>query len=167
MPADTTWIVVELELITVDTHCISDIRSNLPADSISLGFVRTGGDSVTEINDADYKYGRREGVAGGNRKVFLGWRYFSGAGASYTWNNPFSTINVRLRCQYSGGRITPVPSVLDVALANTYQANVNYYGITPIIRAHNITLAVAAGGIILSNTIVSTGYFGLWAEVME
>ncbi|MDT8900653.1 phage tail fiber protein [Anaeroselena agilis] len=69
----------------------TDICSVLPADAISLGFVRTGTTAPLESNGIDYKYGRREGAVGGNRRVFLGRVYASGTGTPVPFINPFGT----------------------------------------------------------------------------
>ena len=77
-----------------DVVSTSDIRSILPANSISLGYAKTNSTSIIEIDSNSYKYGIRKGATGGNRRVALGWKYFKGA-TTLKWDNPFGTRQLR------------------------------------------------------------------------
>ena len=70
------------------------VGGSVPSNAAAIGFIRADTKSVFEYNDTDYKYGRREGAVGGNRKVFLGFKYFSGSGP-ISWDNPFGTQKVK------------------------------------------------------------------------
>lgn len=66
----------------------------LPANSITLGFVRTDGTRVIECNDNVYVYGRRESPDRTVR-MFSGWNNTAVSGNYYP-ENPFQTPNVRI-----------------------------------------------------------------------
>lgn len=70
----------------------NDIRTDvLPADTLSLGFVRTDVNAVREMIPGQVKHGVRIGASGGNRRVFLGWRWHGGGNRDYIWQIPFDT----------------------------------------------------------------------------
>ena len=150
---------------TANTY--TDIRAILPADSIALGFVRTDEDSVTDANDTDYKYGRREGAVNGNRRVFLGRQYFSGA-ATFIFPHPFGTKKVKSSFAYAD----------DANGKNECEVAINYYPTSSysLYRLYNlrseyeIKIASGSGGVITvdGNTAwKSSGYIGCYAEVIK
>lgn len=141
----------------------TDIRENLPANSISLGFVRTNSTAVTEINDTDYKYGRREGATGGNRSVFLGWQYFSGA-TNLTWDNPFGTRKVKT--YYTWSQDANGKNESDVT-SRFYEGSA--YGANSISTCDSrLKLNTMAYGVTyFNNTWQTSGYIGCYAEVIE
>lgn len=75
----------------VGKSIVTDI---LPDNSIGLGLVKTNSNKVIEIDDSSYKYGRKEGAVGGNRQVFLGWKWVT-AGGLYLYNHPFGIKNIK------------------------------------------------------------------------
>ena len=138
----------------------------LPAGSISLGMVRTNSTKVVEYNDLDYKYGRREGAIGGNRKVFLGWKYFSSsntfAGVKTKWNVPFDTNKYKIYPVYS-------TNLIDLLPVNPMYYSSGYYGYYEINRlADSTEIYIGNGGIVGRNgNGIAIGHIGLWAEVIE
>lgn len=142
----------------------------IPAGAISLGFVRTNNAKVIEYNDSDYKYGRREGATGGNRKVFLGWKWFSG-GTSLKWDNPFGTGKVSR--EFHWAQDTKGTNEL-VCYSRFMDASSNSYGIGPTAElsgyndAFNITARAQPGWItVLDGAGITNGYIGCYAEVLE
>lgn len=141
----------------------TDIRSILPTDAIGLGFVLADSDSIVEFNDADYKYGRREGAVGGNRKVFLGWKYFSGSTTLY-WDNPFDTRKIK----------TTVVWAQDSNGTNESEIYGYYYNgssnLGVLMRAtttKRITIATGDSACLFNGAWQSSGYIGCYAEVIE
>lgn len=140
-----------------------DISSILPADAISLGVARTDSSKVIEYNDTDYKY-RHEGAVGGNRKVFLGWRYFNGQ-ATLKWENPFGTRKIKtyyVFAEDANGRNEC--DVHDLVINSSL-----IYGITRIISTNDrIKVITNTNGVIYTGSVwVSSGYIGCYAEVIE
>lgn len=141
-----------------------DIRAILPADSISLGFVRTSSSSVIEIDDASYKYGRREGATDGNRRVFLGWKYFNTAvTGSLSYSNPFATTNLKIIVKLKTNLLNDLEYTVEDYWV-TY--NTTNGGYQPRISTDKIILVFGAY-ITGFPTYVSSGYIGCYAEVIE
>lgn len=141
----------------------------VPANATALAVVKTGTDKIVEYNDSDYKYGRREGATGGNRKVFLGWQWFSGT-MSLKWENPFGTQKLRLTLNYAqdSNGLNEVPCI------PMFYNGSQYLGIFPNADANgyndsqDITAYTAANGVsLLHNAWKSSGYIGCYAEVLE
>lgn len=143
-----------------------NITEILPTNSVSLGMVKANSTGITAYNDTDYMYGRREGAYGGNRRVFLGRKAFSGA-TNLTWGNPFGTRKVKLQAVWSqdaNGR-----NECDVIPAfNTtveYGVYIGSYSISP---SNRIIIATRVGGVCNFNGAWQTsGYIGVYAEVLE
>lgn len=144
-----------------------DIRTVLPTATISLGFVRTNSSGVIEIDDASYKYGRREGAIGGNRKLFLGWKYFNtGAVNVVRWDNPFGTRKVKVYYVYAedgNGR-----NECDIAVDSFSSSTLTGYPLCEpayrlAFRTGNQGLAIYNGGAAWK----TSGYIGCYAEVIE
>jgi hypothetical protein len=141
----------------------TDIRSILPTNSISLGFIRTSSTAVTTYNDTDHQYGRREGATGGNRKVFLGWKSFSGS-TTLIWDNPFDTR--KIKTYYTWAKDANGANECDVV---DILFNVNNYGILPTMTSSNrISITTQPMGVVQFNGAWQTsGYIGCYAEVIE
>lgn len=144
-----------------------NITEILPVDTVALGIARTNSTTITSYNDRDYQYGRREKASGGNRRVFLGWKAFSGA-TVLTWDSPFGTRKVKLQAVWSQ----------DTNGRNECDCNFRFdtsttYGIfTPgaynITSSNRITVTTIAGGVCHFNgTWQTSGYIGVYAEVLE
>jgi hypothetical protein len=76
---------------------VSFVDDTIPADAISLGFVRTNSLRVIEVDDSSYRYGRNETPfpRGGNKRVFLGW-FWADAGVVYNIPHPLGTAWVKV-----------------------------------------------------------------------
>lgn len=163
------WYVAEIYMYTdVQPTKFTDIRSILPANAISLGFARTNSTSVIAYNDSDYGYGRREKAYGGNRRVFLGWKYFSGT-TILTWDNPFANGKIRLDFKYYsstyGSLEIPVISRFTSSNSIDYGA---YLGSNLQNTSKTITLGTVSGGVVcIAGTWITSGYIGCYAEVLE
>lgn len=147
----------------------SDIRSILPADSVSLGVVRTDSTKPIEADDASYKYGRREGVTGGNRIAFLGWKYFYGAGSTTKINGiPFGTPDYKIVSAKVRPSLSQIPqecSIYGYSGVNGgsgvwYEFGINGGGVDSITLVLNANVAY-------NNTRINAGFIGLWVEVIE
>jgi hypothetical protein len=134
----------------------------LPSNSISLGFARTGSSAVIEYNDTDYKYMRNEGAtkAEGNKRVFLGYKYFNGATA-LSWNNPFGTRKVRAYYTWAqdanGTNESPTQS---------YESS--NYGLESRSASTNViaTQVYSAGAAVFNGTWQASGYIGAYCELL-
>ncbi len=141
-----------------------DIRFVLPADAISLGTVQTDSVRVTNCS-TDYKTGRREGATGGNRRAFLGFKYFNGSVILKWDNNPFGTRKIKTYftwAQTAGGtnesdqitRITSGSAHFGVENDNT--------------SASRITVTTMGNGVAIFNGVAQTsGYIGCYVELLE
>lgn len=145
-----------------------NITAQLPANTISLGMVRTGATGLLSYNDSDWQYGRREKAALGNRRVFLGRKYFNTGGNTQIpleWANPFGTRRVSLTYTWSSdasgtNESQPLYSMVDGAAL---------YGLFLYESPSKTTqVAVRAGGPAYFNGAYQTaGYIGCYAEVLE
>ena len=124
---------------------------------------------VTEYNDTDYMYGRREGAYGGNRRVFLGWKAFSGS-VDLTWDNPFGTRKVKLQAvwaQDANGRNECDCAKRYISDSTAYGVLTSCYGMYPTNRIV-ITSTGNLGNVVHFNGAWQTsGYIGVYAEVLE
>lgn len=157
------WYVRELKFYGDIVAGYSDIRSILPADSIALGMAKTSSTGLLEISH-DYRYGRREGAYGGNRKVFLGWKYFSGA-QSVTWQNPFGTKMVKTRWVCA-----TTPTGLNETAVWGYFLNASStpYGGTEVVDTKSLTMAVQSGGAAYVGAgWLTSGYIACYCEVID
>lgn len=140
------------------------IHDLLPANSISLGFVKTDSSAVTDFDDSLYMFGRREKAYGGNRKVFLGWKPFSGQ-QEVKWDNPFGTRKVKTTYVIA----SDANGTNEVSATPRFDAGSNSYGYdemaTPSNRIRIRTLAYGLG--VLNNVWVTSGYAGCYASVLE
>lgn len=145
-----------------------DIREILPTDSIALAFARTSSTAVTEVNTTDYKYGRREGAVGGNRRVFCnpGWQAFSGA-ATLFWDNPFGTRKIKTKYVWTQDTIGTNESNTAAKWANGSSGNP--YGILTNPNATTcLRITTEPYGVAYFNGVWQTsGYIGCYAEVLE
>lgn len=136
----------------------------LPSNSISLGFVRTGSSALIEYNDTDYKYMRNEGAtkAEGNKRVFLGWKYFSGQ-TMLTWDNPFGTR--KIKTYYTWAQDANGANESDV---EAYYYNTSLYGVQfQPSTSSRIRIITATNGVVYFNGVWQTsGYIGCYAEVL-
>ncbi len=141
-----------------------DLRSLLPADAISLGAIRTDSTKVIGYN-MDHKTGRRERAVGGNRKLFLGFKYFSGT-TYVAWDNPFGTRKIK----------TYFTCAQDANGTNESDAHGLYQGTSGTFygvqhqdtSASRIRAVTTVGGLALINGAwVTSGYIGCYAETLE
>lgn len=139
----------------------NDIRVILPVDSLALGRVITDATHPIEYNDADYQYGRRERAVGGNRKVFLGWRYFSGQQQFIYWTNSFGTRKVKTV-------FTWAQDTSGTLEAPCIESNAQSYSLPGVFRVTtpNQTIGIATGNGVDGN-LHTSGYIGCYAEVIE
>jgi hypothetical protein len=138
----------------------------LPANSLPIGFVRSNSTVPIESNDTDYKYGRNEGgtKAEGNKRLFLGWKYFSGAETDIGWDNPFGTRKIKTYYKYAEDPMGKNES--DVHSA--WISGTAYRGIYPNSLGNaSIRIHVFPNGITTISGIDKTsGYIGCYAEVL-
>lgn len=136
----------------------------LPSNSISLGFARTGSSGLIEYNDTDYKYMRNEGAtkAEGNKRVFLGWKYFSGQ-TILAWDNPFGTR--KIKTYYTWAQDANGTNESDV---EAYYYATNLYGVQlQPLTSSRIRIITATNGVVYFNVAWQTsGYIGCYAEVL-
>lgn len=135
-----------------------------PTDSLLLGFAQAGSSAITSYDSSSYKYGRREGLTGGNRKVFLGWKYFSG-GTVLTWDNPFGTRKVKsifTWAQDANGRN-------ETETSGSYYSGTTSYGEYNVVSIVNkISISIQSGGIFsVCGSWQTSGYIGCYAEILE
>ncbi len=137
----------------------------LPSNSISLGFARTGSSGLIEYNDTDYKYMRNEGATKveGNKRVFLGWQWFSG-NSILKWNNPFGTRKVAAMYKYAedgnGRNESDISSRFDGPSSTSY--GIEMY---PIFN-NSFSIRTMQTGIFLNGSYRTSGYIGCYAEVL-
>ncbi len=143
----------------------TDIRAILPADSIALGFARTDASQVIKADDSSYKYGRREGAWGGNRRVFLGWQYTTG-GTTLYWGNPFGTRKVKLYIVYASDA-----QGTDETRTIENPSGSGYNGVVvngPSNGKISVWIPASSGVLAIVNGANKTsGYIGCYAEVIE
>jgi filamentous hemagglutinin family protein len=143
----------------VDKNIVTDI---LPTNSISLGFIQTDSTKVTQYNDSDYSYTRNEGITNveGNKRIFLGWKYFGAVGVNY-WKNLLGRENIHISEMWFKKDLMDMKhSVINIA--NVCVQDVNTEKIKINFAATNL---VAATGSYTGNAETS-GWVGIWAEVM-
>jgi len=157
--ADIDYYYTQL-MVTGRRSIIDDV---LPTNSVALAFARTNSTNVIEYNDTDYGYGRREKAVGGNRKVFLGWKYFSGT-TTLTWDNPFKTR--KIKAYYTWAQDANGTNESDIS---PEFASGTTYGVRNIDTSVNrLSVLVGASGACNSNGAWQTsGYIGCYAEVLE
>jgi len=143
----------------METGRRSIIDDVLSSGEIAVAFAKTNASKIIEYNDTDYMYGRREKATGGNRKVFLGWKYFSGAGL-ITWENPLGTDKLRTSFVYAQNA------------SGLNEVGISFYGnncMDSRTTAKRIGLFYAAGNGAgyVNTTWQASGYIGCYAEVLE
>ncbi|MDD2960278.1 MAG: hypothetical protein PHR92_17490 [Lachnospiraceae bacterium] len=144
----------------------------VPSNAVAVGMVRSDKDTVFEYNDNDYKFGRRDGCCGGNRRVFLGFKYFSGSGP-LSWDNPFGTSRVK---RYFTWAEDAYGTNEIEAMKMVYVYNSGWGGYWPV--SDSVTgndgekigcyISTSYGGVTLYNSAWKTsGYIGCYLEVLE
>jgi len=141
------------------------VQNILPANSQSLGFVRTSSTLPIEIAN-DYKYGVRQGTMDGNRRKFIGWRYVA-ASSTYNFVNPFGSENVIVKEIWYKQNITD--STHD-RIDGIYSSG--YYGVyVKGVSPNNIQLYtggyLVGSGDSYTGSTLTVGYIGFWVEVQE
>ncbi len=139
----------------------------LPSNSISLGFVRTGSSALIGYNDTDYKYMRNEGATKteGNKRVFLGWKYFSGV-VNLSWQNPFGTR--KIKTYYKWAQDAYGTNESDIISAYYGVGGSTGFGVDVYsTSATNIIAHTISGGLVFfNNSWQTSGYIGCYAEVL-
>jgi len=154
-------------MVTGRRNIIDDV---IPANAISLGFIRTNSSKVIEKNDSWYKFGRREGATGGNRKVFLPWKYFT-SGVPLKWDNPFGSGKYKKEIHWS----QDAKGTNEVVCYQWFQnSGATNFGViqtsyaTGYNDAQNVTILPHGGGVTCFNSAWQTsGYLGVYIEVLE
>lgn len=165
LPYEYGWAVQEVTFVTDNTGSIrKNIAEILPANSVSLGMVKVNSAGITAYNDTDYMYGRREGAYGGNRRVFLGWKAFSGA-VYFSWDNPFGTRKVKLQAVWA----QDANGMNESDLLPHYWTNGDAGGYTgtDVTPSARITVRLFSGAVYLNGVRLTSGYIGVYAEVLE
>lgn len=142
----------------------NDIRNVLPSNAVAIVKVRTSSSAVSET-DKTYGIGRREGAVGGNRRQFLGWKYYSGQMA-LKWDNPFGTR--RIKTYYTWAQDANGTSECDVE--PFYYSGSSFYGLQAGVNTQASRILIASGlnGVTYFNGIWQTsGYIGCYVEVIE
>lgn len=143
-------------------NIIDDI---VPSNAVSLGFIRTNSSKAIEYNDTDYMYGRREKANGGNRKVFLGWKYFNST-STLSWNNPFGTRKLKLYFTLS----VDTKGTLETRITERFADSTINYGIYTGYGSATDAIKVyvnQGGAAIIDGSWRTYGYIGCYAEVLE
>jgi hypothetical protein len=83
----------EVQIYERNVASFTDVRAVLPAGAQAVAFARTGAADALEIDHA-YKFGRREGITGGNRIQRLGKKPYSGS-STPEWDSPFDTRKIK------------------------------------------------------------------------
>lgn len=145
---------------------ISDVLSS---NETVVAFCKTNGTTVTDYNDLWYCYGRREGSTAGNRRMFLSWQPFSAA-QSLKWTNPFGTGKYKKEIHWAADN----KGTNEIICPGFYRAGESVYGALPTAGttgyndAQNITVATGIAGVAdLNDTWQTSGYIGVYAEVLE
>ncbi len=146
----------------------------LPSNSISLGFARTGSSALIEYNDSDYRYMRNEGAtkAEGNKRVFLGWKYFNTNGNTTVpllWDNPLGIPNRVVKAVYKenlsyGEEICVVDRFSTPS--GDYGVYVDNYYYTTGNIIDKISIVVMPLGAVFKTAWRTSGYIGCYAEVL-
>ncbi|MDR3562022.1 MAG: hypothetical protein P4N59_11390 [Negativicutes bacterium] len=146
-----------------DRTIINDV---VPANSIAVGFAQTSSSGVIAIDDASYKYGRREGATGGNRKVFLGWIYLTN-NTNFSFPNPFAFEKMKyLRLVYKANLSDSTE--VDAGRWEAYYQS----GWTPKVNQQSIQFKGGNASKLLYDmgagpAWITSGYIGCYAEVIE
>lgn len=143
-----------------------DITSILPADTMSLGMVRTNGTQIIELDSHSYKYGRREGFIKGNRRVFTGWKYFGGAGY-VSFENPLGTENISCEIWYKKNLSDQKHSILGDTIYADRQYGSTLNQVSPDVVVVNIGVVPVWSPTSYTRADEYTGYVGVWMEVKE
>lgn len=154
----------------------SIVTDALPANSISLGFVHTNSNAVTEVHDGIYYYGRREGTTGIAR-IFTGWTRVSVNMGTVSIDNPLGATNTRVaqgcfKQDLFDEKFTPL---MGAFYFGSYSTSMTYYqrGVDiSEVSAFRISFVHdnANGYVNWHNYGASNptdGYVGLWLEVDE
>lgn len=132
-----------------------------------VGLVHTDSNEIAELNDTDYKTGRRNFATGGNRRVFLGWKWFSGQ-QLLCWENPFGTSLIRTYFRF---KKQPAEDISTDLIPRFYTSR--YYGFQPTANSADgftrwITAQTwGANESYLGGSSGGSGFIGCWAEIIE
>ena len=132
-----------------------------------VGLVHTDSNEIAELNDTDYKTGRRNFATGGNRRVFLGWKWFSGQ-QTLCWGNPFATSTIRTYFRFKKQPAEDISTDLIPRFASSnnlgFQPTADSAdGFTRWITAQTWTNNVSS----LGGSTGDSGFIGCWAEIIE
>ena len=161
-----SWGLSELTISPVQKYrtIIDDV---VPNNSVSLGIVKTSSTAIIAYDHSSYKYGRREGLLStskGNRKVFLGWKSYSGQ-QPLAWDNPFGTRKIE-EPHYVWASDANGTNESDVV---SYVSNSGFYG---ILKASTTTSRISCitqslGAAYFNSAWQTSGYIGCYIEVIE
>ena len=132
-----------------------------------VGLVHTDSNEIAELNDTDYKTGRRNFATGGNRRVFLGWKWFKGK-QTLCWENPFATSTIRTYFRF---KKQPAEDI-STDLVPRYYIDGDF-GFQPTADSADgftrwITAQTWAAGVSsLGGSTGDSGFIGCWAEIIE
>lgn len=144
----------------------NNMQEILPANTTSISFIRTSSTLPILIDNTSYGYGIRLGASGGNRKVFLGWKAFSGSPTLF-WTSPFGTRKIETEFTWAqdanGTNESDITPIYYDSPSSAFRGLVRSE--TP---AQRIQVYPSAGGVTIFNGAWQTsGYLGCYAEVLE
>ena len=152
----------------IDGKRRSIINDLSPLNSAVVAYVKTSSTVVLLFNDLWPAYGRREGTTGGNRKIFLPWKAFSGD-SRLSWLNPFG--NAKYKADFHMAQ--DAKGLNEVRLPNYYINGSTSYGVRPDYAAagmndpHNINVYAGTYAAFINGAWYSSGYIGGYAEMLE
>jgi len=152
----------------METGRRSIIDDVLSSGEIAVAFAKTNASKIIEYNDTDYKFGRREKATGGNRRVFLGWKYFSNT-TVLSWDNPFGSGKYKAEFHWAqdANGTNETPCIYYAYNSSTYGVADNA-GSSGYNDAQNINAKVGNGGATIFNgTWQQSGYIGCYAQALE
>ena len=130
-----------------------------------VAFVRTDANKVIAYDDSSWKYGIRKGAYGGNRKVFLGWKYWGGGSVTLPyWQHPFGSRRIRVTFTWS----SDVYGTNETLCAPYFTATKTYgCGIGSTSDGSIVGIVGTDGAALLNGAWQTKGYIGCYAEVID
>jgi hypothetical protein len=149
---------------TVDGVSHNIITDVLPTNSIALAMVNTNATDITDISDANWAYGRREGIENQpKRPVFLGWRSVS-LSTYYDVTNPFFGSDIKAWLVYK-------KNLTDVSMSLISEVSSSQGARIKAIYPEKISFFVPNAYVIsnrdsYTNNDENSGYIGVYAELI-